>query len=224
VRSLLHFLRLIRIVNCLLAGAGVIIGAHVTWVVPQWTPALLTALAAFLICAAGNVLNDLVDIPIDRINRPDRVLVRGLFSRQAVLLAVVILNLGAVGVALLVNSLVALTVSGSGILLLLYNLRFKRMLLTGNLAVALLAGLTFLVGGMAIDSKLAFTLPGPLVPAVFAFVLHMVREIVKDVYDLEGDRAAGLRTLPLVHGVSTALAVAGGLSLLLVVLLLVPVA
>jgi geranylgeranylglycerol-phosphate geranylgeranyltransferase len=71
--------------------------------------------------------------------------------------------------------------------------------------IAFLGGLTFITGGLAVATSLTFVLPGPLIPAVFAFLFHMAREIVKDVEDLEGDRLVGVSTLPQIVGVSRAL-------------------
>ena len=82
--GLIDIFRLIRVVNCLLAMIAVGVGAYMTVPSPVYYGPLVTALAVFFVCAAGNIFNDIVDIEIDRINRPHRVLVRGaLTTRQA---------------------------------------------------------------------------------------------------------------------------------------------
>lgn len=162
-------LKLIRAVNCLLAMVGVVVGAYMTWLRPLYGGPLLAAAAAFLVCAGGNVVNDLLDVEIDRINHPQRVLVRKTLSRRYAIILAVALNALALTMAAIVNWAVAGIALASVILLLLYNFRLKRIPLVGNVTICVLAGLTFITGGVAVDHVMAFTLPGPIVPAVFAF-------------------------------------------------------
>lgn len=221
--QILDTLKLIRVVNCLLASVGVWIGAYLTWLMPYYYGPAVAALAAFLVCAAGNATNDLVDIEADRINCPDRVLVRGSLSKKYVRNLAILFNAIAVGLALAVSAWVTVAAVATIGLLLAYNLYLKRIPLVGNGVVALLAGLTFITGGMAVDPSLTFRLPGPLIAAAFAFLFHLVREIVKDVQDMAGDRQAGLDSLPLRIGVSRSLGLVLALFVVLVILTLIPV-
>jgi len=223
VTLLLDTLRLIRVVNCLLAMVGVWIGAYLTWFGPSFYGPTVVSIAAFLACAAGNALNDLVDVETDRINHPHRVLVRNRLSHRFVRNLVVVLNIGALAIGAAVSWAVLAVGAVTVGLLVAYNLKLKRLTGAGNAAVALLAGLTFVTGGLAVDPVLAFRLPGPLIAGAFAFFFHLVREIVKDVQDMEGDRAAGLTTLPLRIGASHSLTIALGLFVVLVILTYVPV-
>ncbi len=223
VLKLLEILRLIRAVNCVLAMVGVAIGAHLTWLTPAYYGPTVAALAAFFVCAAGNIVNDIVDIDIDRVNRPRRVLVRGTITiKQARSLAIAF-NVVAVILAMLVSALILLVALITIALLLAYNLRFKRIPVLGNVIVALLAGMTFLTGGLAVDPALAFRLPGPLIGSAFAFFFHFVREIVKDVQDIAGDRQSRVKSLPQIIGVSGSLLFALGVFLLLVLTTYIPV-
>jgi geranylgeranylglycerol-phosphate geranylgeranyltransferase len=162
-------LRLIRAVNCLLAMVGVLVGAYMTWLRPLYGGTLLAAVAAFFVCAGGNVVNDLLDIETDSINHPQRVLVRNTLSRRYAIILAVALNALALMMAAIVNWAVAGIALASVILLLLYNFRLKRIPLVGNVTISILAGLTFITGGLAVDHVMAFTLPGPIIPALFAF-------------------------------------------------------
>lgn len=218
-----EILKLIRFVNCLLAMVGVGVGAYMTWLSPSYYGPLVAAAAAFLICAGGNIVNDLVDIEVDRVNRPDRVLVRGALSKQYAIVLAVLVNIAAVLLALAVNLTVTTIALVVIALLLLYNLWLKRVPLAGNVVIAALGGLTFMTGGFAIDYVMALTLPGPLIPAAYAFFFHMVREIIKDVEDIEGDSRVGIKTLPQVIGVRNSLSLALLLFLILVVLTYLPI-
>ncbi|UCC44059.1 MAG: geranylgeranylglycerol-phosphate geranylgeranyltransferase [Candidatus Zixiibacteriota bacterium] len=223
MQKLLDMFILIRFVNCLLAMVGVVVGAMMTWLYPVYYGPMAAALAAFFVCAGGNVVNDITDIESDRINHPNRVLVRGSISVRSAMWLAAILNLLALMSAAAVNEEVLVVVSVAIALLLGYNLKLKRIVLAGNFTVAALAGLTFMTGGWSVDSTLITTLPGPLIPAVFAFFFHLVREIVKDVQDIEGDRRSGRQSLPILIGESRSLAVAMVLHLTLVILTLVPI-
>ena len=219
----LEYLRLIRPVNCLLALVGVWLGAYLTWVTPVYYGPLMASIGAFLICAGGNAANDLVDIEIDRINRPRRVLVRGAVSKRAAGWFAVSLYAAGLVVASAVNLWVLGTAVIVVLLLYAYNYRLKRIPLVGNVTVAVMAGLTFMTGGLAVDSLLAFRLPGPLLPASFAFFFHLVREIIKDIEDIEGDKAAGVSSLPQKIGESGALLIALGFFVVLTILTYIPV-
>ncbi len=209
-------------INCLIAACGVAVGAYLTS--PHWlsTDTLLTGLAVFFVCAGGNALNDACDIAIDRISHPQRVLVRGALSRRTALVMTVILMALGLVLASLVNVWVV-AIGAAGILLtVMYDLRLKQAPLAGNLVVALSAGLTFLIGGAAADPERWLILPGPIIPAVFAIFFHLVREIVKDVEDRDGDLRAGIKTLPSRIGVKPALIVALAAMTLLIILTVVP--
>ena len=206
-----------------MAMAGVWVGTYMTWLQPVYGAPLLTGLATFLVCAAGNAANDLVDIGADRMNRPDRVLVRGALSRRWALWVAIAGNLIAIGIASLVHIDVLIIVAVAIGLLAAYNFGLKRIPAVGNLVIAVLGGMTFIAGGLAVDRPLTWDLPGPLIPAVFAALYHLVREIVKDAEDIEGDRYAGSGSLPLALGIRPALAIALGLFVVLVVLTLAPI-
>ncbi len=206
-----------------MALLGVWVGAYMTWLRPVYYAPAIAGLAAFLVCAAGNIINDLIDIDIDRVNHPKRVLVKGTLSTRYALVLAICFNVVAVILALCIS----LPLTGMAVitvlLLYLYNYRLKKIPLVGNIVISLLAGLTFITGGVAVDYNMAFYLPGPLVAAVFAFFFHLVREIIKDVHDIEGDRAAGIKTLPQIVGEQKSVMVALSLFFALVLLTLTPI-
>ena len=138
VPTTLETIKIIRPVNCLLAAVGVIVGAYLTPVSMHYYGPAMAALSAFLVCAAGNVVNDLCDVEIDRVNRPDRVLVRQALSPRYALWLSIILNLLALLNAVWLSGPVTIMVVLAIVLLLLYNLRVKRIPLAGNIIIALL--------------------------------------------------------------------------------------
>ncbi len=208
-------IKLIRPVNCIMAAIAVWVGAYLADGYSFNSNIVLAAIAAACIAAAANVQNDILDIQTDLIAHQDRILASGKMSvPTASVLAAVILAIGLVSAAI-VGPAVALVACAATALLGLYNSYLKRVVLVGNIAIGVAGGLPFLVGGLALGTGHAFDLPGPIIPAVFAVSFHVVREIVKDIQDIDGDRASGVVTLPQVIGPRAAV----GLALLLFLLL-----
>lgn len=188
-------LQLLRPLNCCITAASVLIGAVAGGAVPPPPSVWLAVLAAALITGAGNAWNDIRDLEIDRINRPLRPLPSGsLTPRRAVLVAAASAAAG-LGCALGAGPVPGLIAAGTLAGLWLYSARLKSTVLWGNLLVAFLAGLAFPFGALA-----GGALGRSWIPAGFALLFHLGREIVKDVEDVEGDLARGVRTLALAVG------------------------
>lgn len=166
-----------------------------------WRPSLLAALSAALVCAGANVINDLFDVDIDRVNKPNRPLVTGSLSLRSARIWWLLLS--AVGVTFSIPlGWHCVVIAGLAVIGLYgYSWRLKSTPLWGNLTVSFFTALAFLYGGLAIGK-----VDHALWPAVFAFLFHFGREILKDVEDMTGDAQQGARTFPLVYGRRTALA------------------
>ena len=222
-------LRLVRWGNLLFLGA--LIWLMEKWVaVPilnqvafgeqlPWYVLALLICATVLIAAGGYVINDYFDIKIDRINRPDQLIVtRSVSKPVAVRLSVSLSAIGTlcgIAAAWLLRSMslaiVFVLIPG---LLWFYSSSYKRLFVIGNLTIALLAGLTPFIVAMAnvAQLKLQYALILPYIPlehdlyawlggfALFAFLLTWIREIVKDLQDQMGDRELECHTLPIVWG------------------------
>lgn len=168
---------------------------------PQsWTLALYAALSASLICGGSNIINDLFDIDIDKINRPERAMAQGSISKRQAIVYWVLINIAGVIFGGLISMECFAIALFSVFLLYVYSSYLKRTPLLGNLTVSFFTGLAFIYGGIAVGYWKA-----ALVPALFAFLFHWGREILKDIEDIEGDRRMSARTFPIVHGVPKAL-------------------
>ena len=154
---------------------------------------------AALITAASNIINDYFDIEIDRVNKPERPLPSGIVSlRSALVLSLVLYGLGmACGAMINVTAFVISALSS--VLLYVYSARLKRTVLFGNLTVSLATGMAFIYGGVAVGN-----IRNATVPAIFAFLMHFGREIIKDMEDVEGDRQDHAITLPVRFGLMPA--------------------
>ena len=168
---------------------------------------LLAMASATLVGAGSNVVNDLYDVEIDRVNRPERPLASGRVGRRAAWTFWAALSAGGVLFGALVSPLhFAISALSVGFLWA-YSARLKGTVLLGNVAVGAVIGLGVLFGGLAAGPANAALWTGVILGAALTFV----REVVKDVEDADGDRAGGARTLPVVWGERPTLTLALGL-------------
>jgi geranylgeranylglycerol-phosphate geranylgeranyltransferase len=206
MKRLIPYFSLIRIHNCLMALLGAAVGYYLLPTGAGHQRHLFAMAAAFFVCGFGNVVNDLRDIDSDRINHPGRPLPScRLNRRQAGLIAFMFLVLSLV-LMIPLNGSGRMIVGGALVLVTWYNLVLKQTAFWGNIAVSLLAAFTFILGGSERDITDALVLPGPLAGAALAFLMHLAREMVKDIEDRTGDAMAGDGTAVLKFGAKTAIA------------------
>lgn len=209
------YITILRPVNCTVTFISVLIGAWIGKGI-VFPPALVLAgLIGFTVCAYGNIINDLHDIDIDRINNPDRPLASGKATKRgAVLLAILFILLSILAsISLGVSPFILVT--GAAIVLYLYAYFIKKTILA-NIIISLIAGTGFLLGGMITRNNFC------IYPYLFSFFIHMPREIIKDILDIEGDRQYGVVSLPIRFGVPAALTVDGLMIGLLCMMLPLP--
>jgi geranylgeranylglycerol-phosphate geranylgeranyltransferase len=173
----------------------------------------------FCISAASLILNDYFDIESDRINAPERPLPAGLVSRRdVVVLSVVVTILGFVTASMISMAafIVVVLVWVAGFL---YNWRFKKSGFTGNLIVSVSVGMTFILGGIAVNKPFDMMV---WYFALWVMLIDLGEEIAADAMDMEGDSKAGSRSLALVYGREVALKISGAVFLLVVAASTVP--
>lgn len=164
--------------------------------------------STLFITAGGYVINDYFDREIDAINKPDKLIVgKWLSLQETVQLHLIFSALGLmfgaiVGVIYEVYSLIIIQLFAV-LALFVYAFYFKRKGLSGNLLVALLTAFAPLIAGVYefIDPYMEVPLSIIYAFAGFAFLFTLIRELTKDLEDMEGDRLFGCRTFPLRHGV-----------------------
>lgn len=206
-------------------------------VLKPWDIGILI-LSTVLIAAAGYIINDFIDRKIDAVNRPEaQIIGKVISSRNAIVYYVLGNIMGfilALYLALKVDQPLLVMISIACIILLYaYSYYFKKKLIIGNVLVALLTAISilqYLVFEPAFHSY--FQLPiilsqqkiNPvyfvLFIAVFAFLLNWIREIIKDLEDIEGDRQFQCTTFPIVFGTKATHYFIGTLSVVLGVLML----
>ena len=192
---------------------------------------LLLVCSTVLIAAGGYVVNDIEDVDIDRLNKPEnkRIVERiyPLLICWKIYWAITILGFFiSLYLAFFVNNFLQLMIYPAAVFLLwAYSKWFKRQFLIGNLVVAgfcaFVAWVVFyaqslpqFIQGYSFDTFNSYTFKQFDVPnsakivfigyAIFAFISTLFREIIKDIEDVTGDKAQGCRTLPIVLGVNKA--------------------
>ncbi|AXI25355.1 digeranylgeranylglyceryl phosphate synthase [Methanofervidicoccus sp. A16] len=207
------YMDLIRVKNCLIASFGTVIAGLIAsnFNIHLLDRVLLAALVVFLICGFGNVINDIYDIDIDRINKPHRPLPSGRISLKSAKILVWIMAISGLLISLF-NWICFIIALVNTLILYLYAKRFKRDKRIGNLLVAYLTGSVFLFGGASVGNIfITFIL------FLCAMLTTWAREIVKDFEDIEGDRSRGVLSLPIKYG-KRSLYLALGLLILAIIL------
>ena len=184
-----------------------------------WYILLLVILATVLIAAGGYVINDYFDVKIDRINRPDELIVTRTISKPAAMRLSIALSAAGIVCGLVIAILLRSWTLGILFIIIpgllwFYSSSYKRLFMVGNLIIALLAGMTPMVVAMTNVAQLQLRF-APILPyttlthdlyawlggfALFAFLLTWMREIVKDMQDQMGDRELECHSMPVVWG------------------------
>lgn len=174
----------------------------------------LLIVATVCIAAAGNIINDICDVETDFVNKPDKMIIGKAISEKTAYNLFIGFNVIGVVLGYYVASSVgksaffALFVITSA-LLYIYATYLKRTFLIGNIVISLLVGLSVLIVGFfdilpAVTQHNQFTQLAffkiILNYALFAVLLNFIREIAKDIEDIDGDYKAGMNTLPILIG------------------------
>ena len=185
-------LKIARPENVVITFVAVVIGAIISAGIQSLQLSVIWgAFSLAFACAAGNVINDIYDIEIDKINKPDRVLPSGSLSVSTAKIIYLIGLLISIALSLL-NGIVSLIfVFVVNTTLFLYSADLKKRILLSNITVALLTASALFYGGL-----IAGNIGGSIIPAAFAFLINLIREIVKDMEDAKGDSEKGVLTLP----------------------------
>ncbi|MFZ2324380.1 MAG: geranylgeranylglycerol-phosphate geranylgeranyltransferase [Ignavibacteriaceae bacterium] len=192
-------IRIIRPINVIITFLVVVVAVLITQEYEtELSTLVLASVSAALVAASGNIINDIYDVEIDKISHPNRVLVLGLLSKQEAMIEYIFLTLVSASIAASLSGTLLIIVIITSVLLFTYALYFKKVPLTGNIIVAFITGLAFIYGGFAAGNPKA-----AVIPAVFAFLINLIREIVKDIQDTEGDSAQNVKTFPIKYGIDS---------------------
>ncbi len=180
------YVQLFRLGNCAMGVVGLWLAAFIaagTSLIDHTTELLLASGVVFLFMAAGNSLNDYMDREVDMVAHPERPIPSGRVQpKQAIWLAL-ILFIGAFVLSLPLNP-ESIVIGGVAIVLMLaYEWRTKRMGFVGNVSIAVMTGMLFLLGGAAVGEwRVIVSI------ATLAALITVGREVIKDIQDMKGDQ------------------------------------
>lgn len=179
---------------------------------------LLTA--SVLIAAAGYIINDYFDINIDQVNKPDQMVLQKIINRRwAIFLHLLITIIGlalSLYVSIKTSFIIIIANVICALLLWVYSTTFKKKLLSGNIIISGLTAWTVMVLYFAANTVITRNPAAGMYPGMqtiykfaalyagFAFIISLIREVVKDIEDLQGDSRYNCKTMPIVWGVPAA--------------------
>ncbi|WP_418513530.1 geranylgeranylglycerol-phosphate geranylgeranyltransferase [Corallibacter sp.] len=188
----------------------------------------LLVIATICIAAAGNIINDIYDVETDMVNKPKSVIIGKSISEKTAYNLFIAFNVIGVVLGFYLSNLVgkngffAIFVIISA-LLYIYASYLKQMLLVGNVVISALVAISILIVGLfellpvlsSANQNTQLTFFKILLDyAIFAFIINLLREIVKDIEDIDGDHKVGMNTLPIAMGRDRASKIAAILSLI----------
>jgi len=218
----MKYLKLIRYQNLLMLALmqllfryGFLKLQNIPLALADWQYCLLV-LSTVLIAAGGYVINNIFDQATDNDNKPHQVVVGKSISETLAYNIYLALNIVGVGIGFYLSNVISKPGFASIFIMIaatlyLYATSLKQMMLIGNLIVALLLSFSVIIigffdlfpvtnaGNQPIMSNLFSIL---LDYALFAFIINFIREIVKDLEDVNGDYNQGMNTLPIAFGIS----------------------
>lgn len=214
---LMSYIKITRPLNVLISFISIGIGALVSGSF-HWSDILLFAgLTAAMITAGANIINDIFDLEIDRINKPQRPLPSGRISLKGAGLMFAALYGAGLIFAALCGKVMFFSALIIALLLYWYSAALKKTVLWGNLLVSVVSGFTFIYGAMSVGGW-----RGGVMPALLAFFFHFGRELLKDMQDVEGDRAGNAITFSAKYGLKQAAVLTKTVFLILIAVTVVP--
>ena len=182
----------------------------------------ILVLASVCIAGAGYIINDYFDVNIDLVNKSSKVIIDKFIKRRWAIVLHAVLSFAGLVLSMYVgwrlqNILIPLFNFLAIFILLFYSSTFKKKLLIGNILISLLTAWVILVMTLAEyrfrlsphDIVWQRLLKLSFIYAGFAFVISLVREVVKDMEDREGDVKYGCTTMPIVWGIPVSKVFAG---------------
>jgi len=196
MKSFWWHIKLLRPINLLTGAFAIVVSANIMNSFNETKTLLLTICVVVFYNAAANAYNDVMDYKTDVVNRPRRPLVTGnVRIKTAMFLTVILFGVGSVFAFGLPIFARVIAIAISMPTMIIYSKVLKGTPLIGNATVAFILGLAFIFAGAAFNH-----IEPMIIPALLAFGLTFIRELVKDMADVEGDIKAGLNTFPVKFG------------------------
>jgi len=214
VTQLLFYYAIVTPLNHVTGGQWLFDSAHL----------VILIASSVVIAAAGYIINDYFDLNIDRFNKPDKLVVEKLIKRRWAIVFHILLSTTGILLSVYIDfkeHLIWLGFSNFICVMLLfgYSASLKKKFLSGNVVISLLTAWVVLVVFFCYYFKGVYRQSGDyglvkiylnrfiklsFLYAGFAFIISLIREVIKDMEDMEGDARYGCRTMPIVWGIPAA--------------------
>jgi len=182
-----------------IAGALIASGLDIT---DHWLNLMIASAVVVFFIAGGNALNDYVDREVDVKAHPERPIPSGNMKAEHALYAGILAFAVSLILSFLLKDVLSIMIVVIAcVLMLSYELFLKKRGFVGNVTIALLTGMLFLLGGAVVGN-----IESVVAIACMAVLVSIGREISKDIEDMEGDE--GRNTLPMRIGAKNAATVA----------------
>ncbi len=200
LQTMKPYITLIRPVNFVITALSIFVACLLAGgTQAQMLIMVFASLSGALIGSGGMVINDILDVEIDRINKPDRPIPSGAVDRyDAMMFYGALTGAGLIMSAYTTRPAFIIAFIAAPVIVM-YSKGFKGTPLFGNIIVAALTGLAFIYGGAVVGN-----IQQAVMPALFAFLINVGREVIKDMEDVEGDAKNGAATLPVRYGMRNA--------------------
>jgi len=199
------YLRLFRLGNGLMGILGVLTGALIASgldIVDGWVSVAVASFVVVWFIAGGNALNDYIDRDVDVVSHPERPIPSGIMKPKEALFAGAFAFTLSIAASFLLRDAVPIAIVLIACALMLsYELFLKQRGFVGNVTIAVLTGMLFLLGGAVVNN-----IESVVAIACMAVLVSIGREIAKDIEDMGGDE--GRNTLPMRIGVKNACVIA----------------
>jgi 4-hydroxybenzoate polyprenyltransferase len=178
-------------------------------------------IASLLIAAAGYIINDYFDLNIDQVNKPSRLIIDKIIKRRWAIAFHLMMSFIAVLIGIYIDIRsgswwVGLSNLVCALLLFGYSVTLKKKLLAGNILISALTAWVIVVIFFCIYNKGFYCqdcdprlinayinrfIRITFLYVAFAFIISLIREVIKDMEDMEGDAKYGCKTMPIVWGI-----------------------
>ena len=181
---------------------------------------VLLILVSVIIAAAGYIINDYFDLNIDQVNKPERTIIDKQIKRRWAIVLHLVFSFAGILISFYIDFNSPVFWLGfsniiCAFLLFGYSISLKKKLLWGNILISALTAWVVIVSFLCYYNnfycsncdqdflelynnrfiRISFLYAG------FAFIISLIREVVKDMEDMDGDARYGCRTMPIAWGI-----------------------
>ena len=200
---IIEFMKILRPLNCFMTGLAILFTYFVlnSYSIRSYIDLIIGFFTGFFASGAAMLINDVIDLEVDRINKPWKPLPRGIFSVYSIRLLSLIFLLVAISINLIISLYLFLVAFIFSIIAYIYN--YMRKYWWSHFLVSISTMAPFIYGLFLAGlpySKTLFTMLFSMV----VFLINTAREFIKSIGDIEGDLKLGYKTIATVYGVKNA--------------------